>query len=203
MAITVRNSLIAISSCRRPCRSPMCHLGVALWQQGFKPNARCLMFNHKPVTSLKEAIDSARRHEATPLPGGYISALYQQLPHRALDCLVSNPPPSTATTVGEIDRLHGEEPSLTNPQVNVLPPSASTLLAAGRKTTPPCTVTSVVASFGRRYSHTLTADGEGKGEGKNAQEPQATYYGRRLRVGLPRCFVSSAWELQSLLLLLL
>ena len=28
---------------------------VALWQQGLKPNVRCLMLNDKPVTSLKDA----------------------------------------------------------------------------------------------------------------------------------------------------
>ena len=65
---------------------------VALWQQGLKPNVRCLMLNDKPVTSLKDAIDSARRHEATGLAGGHISALYQQVPHRALDRRASHPP---------------------------------------------------------------------------------------------------------------
>ena len=40
---------------------------VALWQQGFKPNVRRLMLNDKPVTSLKDAIHSARRHGVTGL----------------------------------------------------------------------------------------------------------------------------------------
>ena len=65
---------------------------TVLWQQGLKPNVRCLMLNDKPVTSLKDAIDSARRHEATGLAGGHISALYQQVPHRALDRRASHPP---------------------------------------------------------------------------------------------------------------
>ena len=64
---------------------------VALWQQGLKPNVRCLMLNDKPVTSLKDAIDSARRHEDTGLAGGHISTLYQQVPHRALGRFASHP----------------------------------------------------------------------------------------------------------------
>ena len=50
-------------------------LTVALWQRGLKPNVRCLQVTDKPVTSLKEAIDRARRHEATGLDGGHVSAL--------------------------------------------------------------------------------------------------------------------------------
>ena len=52
---------------------------VPLGVRCFVANVRYLMLNDKPVTSLKDAIDSARRHEATGLAGGHISALYQQL----------------------------------------------------------------------------------------------------------------------------
>lgn len=65
---------------------------VALWQQGLKPDVRCLQLNDKPATSLKEAIDSARRHEATGLAGGHVSALFQQVPHRAFDRSASRSP---------------------------------------------------------------------------------------------------------------
>ena len=72
-------------------RTPWNAMTVTLWQQGLKPNIRCLQLSDKPATSLKEAIDRARRHEATGLAGGHISALYHQVPHRALDRLASQP----------------------------------------------------------------------------------------------------------------
>ena len=61
---------------------------TALWQQGLKPNVHCLVLNEQTVTLLKEAIDSACRHQATRLAGDHLSPLYQRVPHRALDRLV-------------------------------------------------------------------------------------------------------------------
>ena len=71
---------------------------VALWQQRLKPSVRCLQLTDKPAISLKEAIDRARRHEATGLAGGHVSALYHQVPHRALDRLVPNAPAQVRTS---------------------------------------------------------------------------------------------------------
>ena len=71
---------------------------VALWQQGLAPNIRCLQLTDKPATSLKEAIDRARRHEASGLAGGHVSALYHQVPHRALDRLASKPTAQNRTS---------------------------------------------------------------------------------------------------------
>ena len=81
---------------------------VALWQQGLKPNVRCLMLNDKPVTSLKDAIDSARRHEDTGLAGGHISTLYQQVPHRALGRFASHPSPQSRAGRGRADLFQGK-----------------------------------------------------------------------------------------------
>ena len=64
---------------------------VALWQQGLKPNVRCLQMTDKPATSLKEAVDTAHRHEATGPAGGHISALYHQVRNSALDSLATPP----------------------------------------------------------------------------------------------------------------
>ena len=71
---------------------------VALWQQGLKPNVRCLQMTDKPATSLKEAVDRARRHEATSPAGGHISALYHQVPHSALDRLATRPSAQNRTS---------------------------------------------------------------------------------------------------------
>ena len=45
-------------------------MSVILWQNGLAPAIQCLQLADKPVTSLREAVDRARRHEAASLVGG-------------------------------------------------------------------------------------------------------------------------------------
>lgn len=62
-------------------------LAVALWPQGLKPNDRCLQMTDTPVTSAKEAIARARRHEATGLAGGGGGSRQCPSPRSASPCL--------------------------------------------------------------------------------------------------------------------
>ena len=104
------NTIAVPGPCRK-CRRRAYHLecdDCCLWQQGLKPNVRCLMLNDKPVTSLKDAIDSARRHEDTGLAGGHISTLYQQVPHRALGRFASHPSPQSRAGRGRADLFQGK-----------------------------------------------------------------------------------------------
>ena len=66
---------------------------VALWQHGLKASVCCLQLTDKPCTTMKEAIVRARRHEASGLAGGHVSALFNRVPHSALDRTPARPAP--------------------------------------------------------------------------------------------------------------
>ena len=59
---------------------------VTLWQYSLPPALQLLQSGEKPVTSFKEAVERARRHEAARLTGGAatISAMsFTPVPNRA------------------------------------------------------------------------------------------------------------------------
>ena len=95
--IRVRNAVpdypIPVSGSPRPCRRQAYNLEcdkccfVATGASAQSP----LQWTDTPATSLKEAIERARRHEASGLAGGHVSALYHQMPHRVLDHLAAKP----------------------------------------------------------------------------------------------------------------
>ena len=58
---------------------------IALSQHGFKPSVRWLQLIDKTCTTMKEAIERARCHEASGLAGGHVMALFNHVPHSALD----------------------------------------------------------------------------------------------------------------------
>ena len=65
-------------------RRPWAAFSVTLFQHGLIPSIQCLQLSDKPVTSLREAVDRARRHEAASLAGGTVSALsFTPVPNRA------------------------------------------------------------------------------------------------------------------------
>ena len=51
-------------------RTPWAAITVTLWQHSLPPALQLLQSGEKPVTSFKEAVERARRHEAARLTGG-------------------------------------------------------------------------------------------------------------------------------------
>ena len=57
---------------------------VTLFQHGLIPSILRLQLSDKPVASLREAVDGARRHDAASLAVGTVSAVsYTHVPNRA------------------------------------------------------------------------------------------------------------------------
>lgn len=71
--------------CQTPGRAPWAALSVTLFQHGLIPSIQCLQLSDKPVTSLREAVDRERHHEAASLAGGTASAMsFTPVPNRAV-----------------------------------------------------------------------------------------------------------------------
>ena len=67
-------------------RTPWAAITITLWQHSLPPALQLLQSGEKPVTSFKEAVERARRHEAARLTGGAatISAMpFTPVPNRA------------------------------------------------------------------------------------------------------------------------
>ena len=66
-------------------RTSWAAFSVCLFQHdGLTPSIQCLQLSDQPATSLREAADRARRHEAASLAGGSVSAMpFTPVPNRA------------------------------------------------------------------------------------------------------------------------
>lgn len=65
-------------------RTPWAAFSVTLFQRGLIPSIQCLQLSDKPVTSLREAVDRARRNEAASLAEGTVNAMsFTPVPNRA------------------------------------------------------------------------------------------------------------------------
>ena len=65
-------------------RTPWAAFSVTLFQHGLIPSIQGLQLSDKPVTSLREAVDRARHHEAASLAGGTVTTLsFTPVPNRA------------------------------------------------------------------------------------------------------------------------
>ena len=80
---------------------------IALWQHGLKPSVRCLQLIDKQCTTMKEAIERARRHEASGLAGGHVNALFKHVPYSALDHTPARPAPVQNRTNDKRSRGRG------------------------------------------------------------------------------------------------
>ena len=72
---TLTNRFELALECQTQGRLPWAAFSVNLFQHGLIPSIQCLQLSDKPVASLREAVDRARRHEAASLVGGTVSAV--------------------------------------------------------------------------------------------------------------------------------
>ena len=189
---------LAVLASRRPCRRQSYHLEridcsfVATGAQTQRPLSAD---DGQPATSLKEAIDRVRHHEAAGLAGGHVSALYHQVPHRVLDRLAAKPPAQNRSSGARgkegggsgSGRAKGRSSSN-----NCCPPSGQGVLAPHLRQIGHAGGALLDAQPRRTRGRSRSLVGRLEGQ-------EETYArlgrGRRLRVTVPRCFVRSTWEL--------
>ncbi|CAN0322167.1 unnamed protein product [Pylaiella littoralis] len=58
-------------------------MSLVLWQNGLAPAIQCLQLSEQPVSSFREAVDRARRHEAASLVGAVSAIQFTHVPNRA------------------------------------------------------------------------------------------------------------------------